>query len=732
MSSDALVLHTDTLVMSIAVTIIERHTVAFLGTNDGRLMKVHITSSTQSNIYEELSVAVGGGSILSDMEFDPTHRHVYVPTAKEVLKMRVEDCSQYESCTEYFGSLDPYCGWCTLERRCSMYSDCPRSNKTSRWLDVFSNSSCVSISNIDPENSIPITVRQKITLTVVELPSLLNHYQYKCVFGDSFMTVAEKYGSELTCDTPHIDQRPDIPEGAVRKFAMQLCSDCVTSDWACNWCVYENRCTHYQQSCPEDDQTSIVIGTNNRFNHSDIKGQSFCPQLDRQDSEVLIPAKVEREIHIKTLNVYYKDEQSYYECILTVEGILQSSPATRINESLVICNMRKYHYDASVQEMIVPLSLKMNGNYIDDIYGYKVTLYDCSIDRRDCSHCLSELTTRLPLQCGWCKGSGTCEVQELCTNDEWLPYETTESCDDPVITEVWPLSGPYEGNTDLLVRGNNLGKRFSDIEGIEVGALPCTLIEAAYSVSESVMCTTTRSERPNVSGHVVVHIIQAKSARSSQDFTYRDPTIHDFTPKVGPKSGGTTVTITGEFIDAGRNITADFDGFPCLVRREQDVWNETTVRCKTSSVDTTQLAKLRMHFDGTRRFAPDGKVFNYTEDPTVKSINPSRSMQSGGRQFNVTGTMFTSVLEPRMVLSCEDEIFVGQPCQVYSQSSMQCLSPAVYSGDLAGAEYDMTVGFLMDAVEDLLQLDLDFTVVSDPVYFEFLKRVILKSNMENN
>ncbi|XP_070557201.1 plexin-B-like [Ptychodera flava] len=284
---DTVVEHADALVMSIAVTIIERHTVAFLGTNDGRLMKAHITSSTQSNIYEELSIAAGGGNILSDMDFDATHRHVYVPTAKEVLKIKVEDCSQYENCTACFGSLDPYCGWCTLERRCSMYSECPRSNTTSRWLDVFFKSSCILISNIDPANSIPITVNQQITLTVVELPSLLNQHQYKCVFGDIFMDVAEKYGSDLTCDTPHIDQRPDIPEGAdhvkvplyvestetEKKFVQSYfhfydcsshssCSDCVTSDWACNWCVYENRCTHYQETCPEDDQTSIVIGTN--------------------------------------------------------------------------------------------------------------------------------------------------------------------------------------------------------------------------------------------------------------------------------------------------------------------------------------------------------------------------------------------------------------------------------------------------------------------------------------
>ena len=36
------------------------------------------------------------------------------------------------------------------------------------------------------------------------------------------------------------------------------CGDCVRSAWACNWCVYENRCTHNVTEC----RKTVVSGEN--------------------------------------------------------------------------------------------------------------------------------------------------------------------------------------------------------------------------------------------------------------------------------------------------------------------------------------------------------------------------------------------------------------------------------------------------------------------------------------
>lgn len=38
------------------------------------------------------------------------------------------------------------------------------------------------------------------------------------------------------------------------------CSSCVKAQWACNWCVHENRCTHNASTC----QRTVVSGENVR------------------------------------------------------------------------------------------------------------------------------------------------------------------------------------------------------------------------------------------------------------------------------------------------------------------------------------------------------------------------------------------------------------------------------------------------------------------------------------
>lgn len=83
--------------------------------------------------------------------------------------------------------------------------------------------------------------------------------------------------------TPSIQSRPQIPKNqdhiyvslsvrssetnkdfVSRHFAYYDCSahtrcmECVESVWACNWCVYENKCTHNFTSC----QRIIISGEN--------------------------------------------------------------------------------------------------------------------------------------------------------------------------------------------------------------------------------------------------------------------------------------------------------------------------------------------------------------------------------------------------------------------------------------------------------------------------------------
>ena len=99
------------------------YSVAFIGTGDGHLKKVVIEGPSNGVEYSDI-VVDKGRAVNSDILFDLKREHVYVMTNKKLSKVRVQDCSVYTSCGQCLGSKDPYCGWCSLENKCSLRGDC--------------------------------------------------------------------------------------------------------------------------------------------------------------------------------------------------------------------------------------------------------------------------------------------------------------------------------------------------------------------------------------------------------------------------------------------------------------------------------------------------------------------------------------------------------------------------------------------------------------------------------
>lgn len=120
-------------------------------------------------------------------------------------------------------------------------------------------------------------------MTIRTLPELPAGAKYRCVFGGADPIDAGVTSMGLSCPTPATTSRPPIPSGqdhvlvplsvrssetnkdfVSRNFAYYdcamhtKCSDCVQAQWACNWCVYENKCTHNTSAC----QRTIISGEN--------------------------------------------------------------------------------------------------------------------------------------------------------------------------------------------------------------------------------------------------------------------------------------------------------------------------------------------------------------------------------------------------------------------------------------------------------------------------------------
>ncbi|XP_070558807.1 plexin-A4-like [Ptychodera flava] len=443
-----------------------------------------------------------------------------------------------------------------------------------------------------------------------------------------------------------------------------------------------------------------------------------------KQNEILVPKDMAREIHLQAQSLpVLKDGYSAYKCILTVEGKDQETEAIRQNETYIICSRRSYTYEAEEQEMIANVTVTWNDNHIlDDLYSSNVTLYDCSVDREDCSLCLSSITTRPELQCGWCRDAGAemCQIQDQC--QDWL-YQEPQSCDDPKIHNVWPLAGPIEGGTEVQINGSNMGTMFSDIVSVTVADLPCTLIEDKYAVSRSITCITKKCDCGEKSGNVVVTIVHGRTDTSADTYDYRDPVVKDFNPKIGPIAGGTLVTVTGDYMDSGRNINVFIGDSECTVNRGEV--NATAIPCRTSEYSQPDSFNVVVNFDGAQREAPTDAEFNYAENPTVTHLSPLESSLSGGRMIEVNGTRFDVPGEARMTIKEGDVVFYSDPCVVKSQGSMECKTPRVEVSSSSRRKRDtdcvegcdVEVGFQMDGYVTVMPDG--FTIFVDPEYFEF-------------
>jgi IPT/TIG domain len=142
-------------------------------------------------------------------------------------------------------------------------------------------------------------------------------------------------------------------------------------------------------------------------------------------------------------------------------------------------------------------------------------------------------------------GTGT-EVGEIGFNADVQPL--------PSIASLSPASGPVAGGTTVTITGQN----FDGTTAVNFGSTPA----ASFAV---VSDTTISAVAPSGSAGPVdltVHNPGQSPATAADNFTYvlPRPTVTSVSPRRGPKTGGTTVTITGH--DFTGATTVSFGGMP--------------------------------------------------------------------------------------------------------------------------------------------------------------------------
>lgn len=349
-----------------------------------------------------------------------------------------------------------------------------------------------------------------------------------------------------------------------------------------------------------------------------------------------------------------------------------------------------------------------------------------------CDSCGTCLALPEKYNCGWCQSTSTCEVADQCSihdekKNDWL--NRLQTCPNPKIFSFKPATGPYEGGTNVTIRGINLGKNFLDIySGVKVAGMSCMPFQNLYVDTKEIVCTVDGpGDFKKREGKIVVQIGDYRG-ESTSDFQFVDPLIDDFKPKYGPLSGGTQVTILGNYLNAGSSIKAYIDDLQCEILSV----DENQALCRTSPSIEKRSGKLRMEFDRAKReYGKD--LFQYEDDPSIISATSGSSnsqktpkgIPAGGIKIFVHGMNLRIIQDPKMYVYYDEKMFLSH-CIALSNTDMECDSPVIDAdSDKLNADdpVKLEFGFIMDDVAGVQNLSTKgqqkFELYPNPWYSAF-------------
>nr|NP_524637.2 plexin A, isoform A [Drosophila melanogaster]AAF59394.1 plexin A, isoform A [Drosophila melanogaster] len=746
----------NTKLTSVAATSTSGYTVVFVGTSDGFLKKVVIESSSIANEYASFAVDLGS-EINRDMQFDNQNLYIYVMSKTKVSKVKVFDCSDYKTCGDCLGARDPYCGWCSLENKCSPRSNCQDDANDPLYWVSYKTGKCTTITSVVP-HQLQRTTARTLELIIDHLPQLKENLI--CAFtteDKALFTNATKKRNGVNCTTPRTDMLPQIEQGK-HHFTAKLsvrtrngpdlvstdftffdcsthssCTRCVSSEFPCDWCVEAHRCTH---DTAENCRNDILVTGVSRIGPSYRSGPGFCPTINAtgDGSEVLVAGGTSKSIKVKVHIIGQFIVQTRFVCQFNIEGRVTSLNAQLLGDT-IYCDSMEFQYTSRSPNLTATFAVIWGGSKpLDNPHNIHVVIYRCREMADSCGICLA-LSEKY--NCGWCSSTNTCEVEEQCNKNkegktDWL--NRSEICPNPEIHTFQPKTGPWEGGTNITIRGINLGKNYNDIySGVRIAGINCMPFPQFYIDTKQIVCTVdSPGEQMYRNGKIVVQIGDYRG-ESKEDYEFVDPKILDFNPKFGPTSGGTEIHITGKHLNAGSRIQASInDHLPCKILST----DSSQAICRTSASPGIIEGRLKMSFDnGPREF--NDYNFKYVLDPTVEHVSSGPSGQikvpkgipAGGIRISVTGTQFTSIQNPNIYVVYNGEMYAS-PCRVQSDTEMECASPVVdVDSHVIEAERPILLeyGFLMDNVLRVQNLSKvhnnHFELYPNPEYFIFEERV---------
>ncbi|XP_069499546.1 plexin-D1 [Ambystoma mexicanum] len=686
---------------SVAVSSVNNHTIVFLGTSSGWLLKLNLNSST--SVVNTKSIPVAPGQPVHHvMHFDPSDANfLYLMTSYQMSRVKVANCEQHSTCSECLAAADAYCGWCTMEARCSLQQDCRNSSEPMHWTSISEGQQrCPYLTIIPAEISID-KEKPLIFMNIDGSIPNLKGTRMSCDYGNDIVTelktrvlsqdrqqVAachalprEKYPA-FQQKQDHVTVRTAVKVNGVNIVWTDLniydckrigeinpktaCSSCLSSRWNCYWCVEKHSCV----SMPSECQDSLIH-----------RSSSDCPRIIPALLDPT-PSGIYQDITVSLANVSPYQEEDL-ECTFGPDRIFE---ARWLNSSTVECTKVLLH--TAEKDHLFPLSLQLKnkpGRFLDSPDLMTVSVYNCASGSADCSQCMGR--EDLGHHCTWSESTSSCRL-----NTE--SQLTAITCPSPEIKKIDPLNGPLEGGTLLTIRGNNLGQRFADIEdAVRVGSVKCTPLPEQYLVSVQIVCRT--GGVPSIlSAPVTVNVSKdgKSEGRSREQYSYMVPELYSLQPTEGPLAGGTRVTFTGKSLSVGSELRVLVNGGRECTRL---VRTDSSITCTMPAMELPTPDATSVCVQLERQSCINASlVFNYRKNPQIYSFSPTSSHISGGRLITLVGEGFDIIQNMSMVVHS-----VGKErtnCVVVSPTTITCPSPTASSS--TSGDNPALVDFFMNGI----------------------------------
>ncbi|XP_063767768.1 macrophage-stimulating protein receptor-like isoform X2 [Eleginops maclovinus] len=248
-----------------------------------------------------------------------------------------------------------------------------------------------------------------------------------------------------------------------------------------------------------------------------------------------------------------------------------------------------------------------------------------------CSMCL---TAPPFMNCGWC--SGICSRQPECA----LLWNK-DSCA-PVITEFFPTMVPAGAETEVTLCGWEFQSplRPAIISGkthiITVGPGTLCTVLPEKSSSEVLICKiqeNTPSQNLNITLQVHEGKVEGRysieGTAQMPGFSFVEPSITQIRPDFGPMFGGTTVTLTGKYLNSGTQRDVYFDEKKCIGQNGPEASGTSSIVCQTAAAEGVGNVPVKMIIDNF--LVSTTKTFFYKRNPVINSVIPNCSFQSGSK-----------------------------------------------------------------------------------------------------